>query len=169
MLTNVDVASRYKEPQALTDKISKVGAAFSRIYQQVLLTRPSLMQVDPGCENMGALTKLLIKHNVKIYRGRVDTHQDQGFVKRLSSTLAERIFGQCEQEFLLAARRLSKRSPESVKALPEIIPTLNNEKSCLIGKKPSNAIYVKSVAQGAACKNRLITRKCRQYITTRRI
>ena len=54
-LTIIDVASRYKEAESLTDKTStEVAAALTRIYQRGHLIWPNLMQVDPGrrkCKN----------------------------------------------------------------------------------------------------------------------
>ena len=106
------------------------------------------MQVDPGREFMGAFTKLLITHIVKVRRGRVETRRDYDIVERFNRILAERIFGhQYAQEFLLAARGSSKRINEWVKASPEVIRILNNETTRMIGKKPSEEIKAKSVAQ----------------------
>ena len=39
------------------------------------LRRPKLLQVDPGREYIGAVNRLLAKHDVKIRRGRVDIHR----------------------------------------------------------------------------------------------
>ena len=84
-LTVVDVALRYKEAEPLIDKTAaEVAAALGRIYKRGPLTWPRLLQVDPGCEFMGAVTQLLAKHNVQVRRGRVDTHRDQGIVERRS-------------------------------------------------------------------------------------
>ena len=69
-LTVVDIASRYKETEALTDKSSaKVAAATTQIYKRGPLTWPNSMQIDPGCEFMGTFSQLLIKRNVKVRRG----------------------------------------------------------------------------------------------------
>ena len=47
-LTVVDVASRYKEAEPLTDKsVTEVAAALGRIYKRGPLTWPRLLQVDP--------------------------------------------------------------------------------------------------------------------------
>ena len=42
---------------------------------------PSLLQVDPEREFMGAVSQLLSKHEVSVCRGRVDIHQDHGIVE----------------------------------------------------------------------------------------
>ena len=148
-LTVVDVASRYKEAEPLTDKsATEVAAALGRIYKRGPLTWPRLLQVDPGREFMGAVSQLLAKHNVSMRRGRVDTHRDQGIVERLNRTLAERLFGaQYAQELLLAARGSSERSAEWVARLPAVVAALNGEVTRLTGKEPSEAIKARSVAQ----------------------
>ena len=47
--TVVDVASRHKEAEPLTDKsAAEVAAALGRIYERGPLTWPKLLQVDPG-------------------------------------------------------------------------------------------------------------------------
>ena len=47
----VDVASRYKEAEPLTDKsATEVAAALGRIYKRGPITWPRLLQVDPGRE-----------------------------------------------------------------------------------------------------------------------
>jgi hypothetical protein len=147
-LTVVDVASRYKEAEALTDKsAAEVAAALDRIYKRGPLTWPRLLQVDPGREFMGAVNQLLAKHNTQVRRGRVDTHRDQGIVERFNRTLAERLFGsQYAQELLLAARGSSERSREWVRALPAVVAAINDEPTRLTGKKPSVAIKAASVA-----------------------
>jgi len=147
-LTVVDVASRYKEAEPLTDKsATEVAAALGRIYKRGPLTWPRLLQVDPGREFMGAVNQLLAKHNVSVRRGRVDTHRDQGIVERFNRTLAERLFGaQYAQELLLAARGSSERSSEWVRALSDVVAALNDEVTRLTGKKPKDAIKASAVA-----------------------
>ena len=50
-LTVVDVASRYKEAEPLTDKsASSVAEGFKRIYKRGPPAWPNLLQVDPGRE-----------------------------------------------------------------------------------------------------------------------
>src|SRR6218665_3042205 len=146
-LTVVDVASRYKEAEPLTDKsATEVAAALGRIYKRDPLTWPNLLQVDPGREFMGAVNQLLAKHNVQVRRGRVGSHREQGIVERFNRALAERLFGaQYAQELLLAARESSERSVEWVRALPEVVSALNDEETRLTGKKPADAIKLVSV------------------------
>jgi len=57
-LTVVDVASRYKEAEPLTSKNSdEVALAFQKIYKCLPLEWPEMMQVDPGREFMGLVTR----------------------------------------------------------------------------------------------------------------
>lgn len=145
-LTVVDVASRYKEAEPLTSKTAaEVADALSRIYRRGPLKWPKLLQVDPGREFMGAVSQLLAKHNVLVRRGRVDIHRDQGVVERWNRTLAERLFGhQYAQEMRLPS---GERSTEWVKRLHAVASALNREVTRLTGKRPSEAIKAKAVAQ----------------------
>eukprot|EP00061_Rhincodon_typus_P018089 g47112.t1 len=112
-LTVVDVASRYKEVEPLaTKEASEVADALKRVYKRGPLRWPKLLQVDPGCEFMGAVSQL---------------------------------FGhQHAQEMRLPEGR---RSTEWVALLPAVATALNDEVTRLTGKKPSDAIKAKVVAQ----------------------
>ena len=146
-LTVVDVASRYKEAEPLTSKDSgEVAKAFSNIYKRVLKW-PKLLQVDPGREFMGAVSKLMESKHVNIRRGEKGLHRAQGIVERFNRTLAERLFGhQYAQEILMEARNDSARSTEWVARLPDVVKALNNETTRLTGMKPSEAIKNKTVS-----------------------
>ena len=144
-LTVVDVASRYKEAEPLTSKgAAEVADALSRIYKRGPLTWPKMLQVDPGREFMGAVSQLLARHIVEVRRGRVGSHRDQGIVERWNRTLSERLFGhQYAQEMRLP---VGERSTEWVRRLPAVVSALNGEVTRLTGKRPSEAIKVKSVS-----------------------
>ena len=93
-LTVVDVASRNKEAEPLTSKNSdEVAMAFKIIYKRAPLKWPQLLQVDPGPEFRGAVTKEMENHKTYIRHGRIDIHRDQAIVERFKRTLAERLFG----------------------------------------------------------------------------
>ena len=93
-LTVVDVASRFKEAQPLTSKDSaEVAKAFKTIYTRGPLKWPQMLQVDPGREFMGAVTKEMENHKTSIRRGHPEIHRDQAIVERFNRTLAERLFG----------------------------------------------------------------------------
>ena len=143
-LTVVDIASRYKEAEPLTSKnYDEVAKAFQSIYKRSPLTWPNMLQVDPGREFMGAVTKEMEKHKTYIRRGRTEIHRDQAIVERFNRTLAERLFGhQYAVEMLLPE---GKRSTEWVKRLPDVVDALNNEVTSLIDKKPAVAIKEKEV------------------------
>ena len=141
-LTVVDVAFRYKEAEPLTTKEAKeVAAALERIYSRGPLKWPKLLQVDPGCEFMGAVNQ----HNVEVRRGRVDIHRDQAIVERFNRTLAERLFG--HQDAVEMRLPEGQRSTAWVKQLPEVVTALNNEVTSLTGKKPAVAIKEKMFLQ----------------------
>ena len=141
-LTVVDIASRYKEAEPLTSKDSnEVAKAFQAIYKRGPLTWPSMLQVDPGREFMGGVTKEMDKHKTYIRRGRTEIHRDQAIVERFNRTLAERLFGhQYAVEMLHAGR-----STVWVKRLPDVVNALNNEVTRLTGKKPASAIKEKNI------------------------
>jgi len=108
-LTVVDVARRYKEAEPLTSKdFTEVAKAFQTIYRRSPLTWPQLLQVDPGREFMGSVTKEMENHKTYIRRGRPEIHRDQAIVERFNRTLAERLFGhQYAVEMLLPSGRRS--------------------------------------------------------------
>ena len=145
VLTVSDVASRYKEAEPLTSKESaEVAKAFQTIYKRGPLKWPQLLQVDPGREFMGAVTKEMENHKTYIRRGRVNIHRDQAIVERFNRTLAERLFGhQYAVEMRLPE---GQRSTAWVKRLPEVVSALNNEITSLTGKKPAVAIKEKAVS-----------------------
>ena len=80
-LTVVDVASRYKNAEPLTSKESdEVSKAFQTIYKREPLKWPQLLQVDPGHEFMGSVTKIMENNKTAIRRGRTEIHRDQAIV-----------------------------------------------------------------------------------------
>ena len=149
-LTDVDAASRYKTAEPLTSKESdEVSKAFQRIYKQGPLKWPQLLQVDPGREFMGAVTKVMENNKTAIGRGRTEIHRDQAIVERFNRTLAERLFGY-QYAVEMNMKNKDKRSTEWFKRLPEVVSALNNEVTRLTGKKPAEAIKEKSVSSKPA-------------------
>ena len=122
----------------------EIANAFQKICKRGPLKWPQLLQVDPGREFMGAVTKEMGKKNkTAIRRGRTEIHRDQAVVERFKSTLPERLFGhQYAVEMRLPE---GQRSTVWVKRLPEVVSALNNEVTSLIGKKPAEAIKEKAV------------------------
>ena len=143
-LTVVDVASRFKEAQPLTSKVStEVAKAFKTIYIRGPLKWPQILQVDPGREFMGAVTKEMENHKTSIRRGHPEIHRDQAIVERFNRTLAERLFG---YQYAVEMRSPEgPRSTEWVKRLPSVVSALNNQVTRLIGMKPATAIKKKNV------------------------
>ena len=140
-LVVVDVASRYKDSEALTSKEShEISKAFEKIYSRKL-KYPKTLMVDPGKEFMGEVSKLMNYHNVKIQRSEAGNHRAQAFVERANRTLSEKLFShQYAQEMIS-----DDRSRVWVKRLPDIIKTLNNTPTRITGKEPDDAIKQKEV------------------------
>ena len=136
-LVVIDVASRYKDAEALSTKDSgEISKCFSKIYSR-RLTWPGVLVVDSGREFMGSVTKLMEQHGVRIQRGQAGNHRSQAFVERANKTLSERLFShQYAQEMTGGGGR----SREWVKRLPLVLKAMNSEPTRLIGKNPSSAI-----------------------------
>ena len=140
-LVVIDVATRYKDAEALTSKESQeVAKAFDRIYSRKLKW-PKRIMVDPGKEFMGSVTKLLERKGVKIQRSEAGNHRAQAFVERANRTLGERLFShQYAQEMVS-----DERSRVWVKRLPTVMKALNSEVIRITGKEPDKAIGLKEV------------------------
>ena len=141
-LVVVDVASRYKDAEALTSKESQeVAKAFDKIYSRKKLRWPKTLIVDPGKEFMGSVTKVMERHNVKIQRSEAGNHRAQAFVERANMTLGERLFShQYAQEMISEGR-----SRVWVKRLPAVMKALNSEVIRITGKEPDEVIGLKEV------------------------
>ena len=93
-LTVVDVASRYKAAEPLASKESdEVSRGFARVYTRGPLKWPQLLQVDPGRELMGAVTKAMENNKTAICRGRTDIHRDQAIVSTSTAPLLNGCLG----------------------------------------------------------------------------
>ena len=140
-LVVIDVASRYKDAEALTSKESQeIAKAFEKIYSRKL-NWPKTLIVDPGKEFMGSVTKLMERHNVKIQRSEAGNHRAQAFVERANRTLGERLFShQYAQEMIS-----DERSRVWVKRLPAVMKALNSEVIRITGKEHDKAVGLKEV------------------------
>ena len=145
-LNVVDVASRYTGSYQLTSKNAKeVAQAFQWIYENTPLTYPKTLIVDDGKEFYGDTTKLMEKHDVMIQRGDPSQRRSQGIVERFDRMLADRLFSfQYHKEL----EDPSKSNREWVSRLQNVVSTLNNEQTRLIGMKPVDAIKQTLVEQG---------------------
>ena len=145
-LNIVDVASRYKGSYQLTSKYAKeVAQAFQWIYENTPLTSPKTLIVDDGKEFYGDTTKLMEKHDVIIQRGDPSQHHSQGIVERFNRTLADRLF---TYQYHKELEDPSKSNREWVSRLQNVVSSLSNEKTRLIGMKPVDAIKQTLVEQG---------------------
>ena len=145
-LNIVDVASRYKGSYQLTTKNAKeVAQAFQWIYENTPLNYPKTLIVDDGKEFYGDTTKLMEKHDVIIQRGDPSQHRSQGIVERFNRTLADRLF---TYQYHKELEDPSKSNREWVFRLQNVVSSLNNEKTRLIGMKPVDAIKQTLVEQG---------------------
>ena len=145
-LNIVDVASRYKGSYQLTTKNAKdVAQAFQWIYENTPLTYPKTLIVDNGKEFYGDMTKLMEKHDVIIQHGDPSQHGSQGIVERFNRTLADRLFS---YQYHKELEDPSKSHREWVSRLQNVVSTLNNEKTRLIGMKLVDAIKQTLVEQG---------------------
>ena len=140
-LVVIDIASRYKDAEALTTKDSSgIAKGFEKIYSRKLKW-PHTVIVDPGTEFMGEVTKIMKKKGVTIQRSEARNHRAQAFVERANRTLAERLFShQYAQEMIS-----DDRSRVWVKRLPDVLKTLNSQSIRITGKEPEKAIKLKEV------------------------
>ena len=142
-LTVVDVASRYKAAEPLTSKESgEVARGFIKIYKSTPLKWPKILQVDPGSEFKGVVNKEMERHGVRIRRGNVNVHRDQGIVERFNRSLGEKLIGIQYGKEIDSKGKFSTRNRYNkwVKILPEVVKSLNGEVTRMIGKKPINAV-----------------------------
>ena len=145
-LNIVDVASRYKGSYQLTTKNSKeVSQAFQWIYENTPLTYPKTLIIDKGSEFRGDTTKLMDKHDVIIQRSDPSQHRSQGIMERFNRTLADRLF---TYQYHKELEDPSKSNREWVFRLQNVVSSLNNEKTRLIGMRPVDAIKQTLVEQG---------------------
>ena len=80
-----------------------------------------------------------------IQRGDPSQHRSQGIVERFNRTLADRLFS---YQYHKELEDPSKSEREWVPRLQNVVSTLNNEKTRLIGMKPVDAIKQTLVKQG---------------------
>ena len=53
------------------------------------MTLHQLLQVDPGREFMGSVTKEMVNHKAATRRGRSEIHRDEAIVKRFNHALGD--------------------------------------------------------------------------------
>ena len=145
-LNIVNVASRYKGSYQLTSKYAKeVVQAFQWIYENTPLNYPKTLIVDDGKEFYGDMTKLMDKHDVIIQCGDPSQPHSQGIVERFNRMLTGRLF---TYQYHKELEDPSKSNREWDSRLQNVVSSLNNEKTRLIGMKPVDAIKQTLVEQG---------------------
>ena len=132
------VASRYKGSyQLATENSKEVAKAFQWIYENTPLTYPKTLIIDDGKEFYGDTTKLMEKHDVLTQCGDPGQHRSQGIVERFNRTLADRLFS---YQYHKKSEDPLKSNREWVSRLQNVVITLNNVKTRLIGMKPVDAM-----------------------------
>ena len=130
----------------MTSKYAKeVAQAFQWLYENTPLTYTKILIVHDGKEFYGDTTKLMEKHDVIIQCGEPSQHPSQGIVERFNRTLADRLF---TYQYHKELEDPSKSNREWVSRLQNVVSSLNNEKTRLIGMKLVDAIKQTLVEQG---------------------
>ena len=113
------------------------------IYKVGPLTYPNIFQCNNGSEFKGELTKMLEKHEVKIWRVIMKyAHTHTAFVEALNKILAERLFKVQDAQELNDPGKVSLRW---VKHLYRLVDKLNDMETEMIGMKPKDAIKLNEV------------------------
>ena len=81
--------------------------------------------------------KLMERHDVMIQRGDPSQHCSQGIVERFNRTLADKLF---TYQYHKELEDPSKSNRQWVSRLQNVVSSLNNENTRLIGMKPVDAI-----------------------------
>ena len=146
ILTDIDVASRYRAAKPLRTKNStEVAFALELIYKKsVVFKYPKVFQIGNGSEFKNeVVVKLLEKHNVDIQRATTKykkTHT--AFVEAFNKEFAKLLFKPVDAQEL--------QDPEKVftiwvKNLDKAVNKMNNTVSSMIGMKPKDAIKLDTV------------------------
>ena len=144
ILAGIDAASRYKVARPLRAKQGcDVAEMIADIYKVRPLMYPKIFQCDNGSEFKGEMTKMLEKHEVKIWRVTMKyAHTHTAFVEALNKIRAERLFKVQNAEALNDPEKVSSRW---VKHLYGLVDEHNNKEAELIGMKPKDAIKLNEV------------------------
>ena len=147
----IDVATRYKACEPISDKTAKcVAAAIKHIYAHTQLKYPKLIQVDAGTEFRGAFATHMKNVHVKIRVATPGFHRAQAIVERFNRTLAERLFTKQYHTEIQELYKSGRESSEWVDVLPSIIDDLNASYTRLISMSPNDAMKLESVSAKAS-------------------
>ena len=142
----IDAASRFKVMRMRplrTKQVRDVAEMIADIYKVGPLTYPKIFQCDNGSEFKGEMTKMLEKHEVKIWRVTTKyAHTHTAFVEALNKILTETLFKIQDAQELNDPEKVSSRW---VKHLYGLVDELNNMETEMIGMKPKDAIELNEV------------------------
>ena len=104
ILAGIDATSRYKVTKPLrTKQAREVTDMIADIYKVIPLMYPSTFQCDNGSKFKGEVTKMLEKHEVKIWQVTTKyKHTHTAFVEALTKILAERLFKDVQELLTLS-------------------------------------------------------------------
>ena len=144
ILAGIDAASRYKVARPLrTKQVKDVAETIADIYKVGPLTYPKIFKCDNGSEFKVGVTKLLEKHDIKIWRVTTKyKHTHTAFVEALNKILTERLFKIQDAQELNDPEKVSATW---VKHLYGLVDELNNTTTEMIGMKPKDAIKLNEV------------------------
>ena len=144
ILARIDATSRYKVARPLRTKQARnVAEMIANIYKVGPLTYSSIFQCDNGSKFKGEMTKILEKHEVKIWGVTTKyAHTHTAFVKALNKILAERLFKAQDAQELSDPELVSSRW---FKHLYGLADELNDTETEMIGMKPKDAILLDQV------------------------
>ena len=145
ILTDIDVASRYKVARSLRTKISsEVAFVLEAIYKKDgMFKYPRDVQCDNRSEFKNEVKQLLEKHSVEIRRGTTKyKHTHTAFVEAFNIELAKQSFRPMDAQELQDPEKVSTIW---VKNLNKTVNKMNNTVSSMIGMKPKDAIKLDTV------------------------
>ena len=144
ILAGINAASRYKVARPLRKKQARdVAEMIANIYKVGPLTYPKIFQYDNSSKLKGEVTKMLQRHEVKIWRVTTKyTHTHTAFVEALNKILAERLFKVQDAQELNDPEKVSSRW---VKHLYGLVDELNDIETEMIGMKPKDVIVLDQV------------------------
>ena len=144
ILAGIDAASRYEVMRPMRTKQARyVAEMIAGIYKVGPLMYPGTFQCDNGSEFKGEVTKMLEKHEAKIWRVTTKyAHTRTAFVEALNKILAERSFKVQDAQELNDPEKVSSRW---VKHLYGLVDKLNDTETEMIEMKPKDAIKLNEV------------------------
>ena len=140
ILTDIDVASRYKVARSLRTKISsEVAFVLEAIYKKDgMFKYPRDVQCDNRSEFKNEVKQLLEKHSVEIRRGTTKyKHTHTAFVEAFNIELAKQSFRPMDAQELQDPEKVSTIW---VKNLNKTVNKMNNTVSSMICMKPKDAV-----------------------------